>query len=1646
MSSIEEHLRNVTKDINISLLLHFDNIHVIEEKKYASYFGAPSNNQCVVNGVIVDTTQAQRQLDMWDCLAPCLLIPRVHIYLSGDTVAPLCVGYGMLGAEAAQTRFHHLCLDPLWPQDIRKASLSTCMQSTKVSIHDALGLNYTACRCIFEYTAGIPAVVHETFELLWMHKRANRTVDYTNETVLRNVMDTVVCASLVNKPFHCLYGLPDSIPDQALPLLSHVVALSSMGATISLSKPFFTQNTRVPFVYFLGALGAVFARGDSQDSCTLFWPKCVLRAIFRPVFREMHKIPFWKPAPFDPAVTLESPFLNTIGVMDVTTQPPPPQLRPPIQQQSQPGSTPHPPNNMAPSATESTPTAQITPTVSPQQLSTSSSQHTTFSDVYFFLRDTALAKIPFCAHPPLLQQQSHSGQMATSPSMQSLTAVPVDVGPVSDLLMEDYNVPVDRNQGTPHIMWKNWPQIRLYLLSKENDFKESKPPLTPSSVPRSRPQDKSSTTGTTGDNNSPTEQFSSCGGLDKCYSAWFQREDHPLGLSIIRAEVENFNAIVQSVTKRRTAAVLVIIALSIKERLAKLFNQDGYLYIPPGTHGINRSTGKLQSLSKEKLNELRLKSKHKAVTQFADSIEAGRKKRLGQLATNETKDTTNVNTSQNSVPPTLPFLMSVSPTSTPTALPSLKAPLKPSGKPKLPALNISAVKSDTSGKIDNESNVSRRNASKHVWIPQFMEVVLVNPQGLARILGVECVSALLAMHKSHLLFNRLETLLSSSSTVGVIDPSLYVVKQRTPLQPVTHVSNLTDPSKKIYGGSLPKGLSISVNSSLHEVGTTAGTTATHLQLDKSYMSSDVPVPTITEPSLPSPRDHRAPPLQSPRDLKVSLVSPRDLRLQSPRDLRSSLPSPRDHRTGLPSPRSRPIDDLPQASTTPRQKQLPPLALPPSEYPLASSVTGSTTKPRLAPVADRRPFTLHDSLTPQTLPTITPTASLLQFRHTGAGSNKYSICIIPEKIKKGFIITTSDSLLVNTRELINEATDLDDRFEFVDNSGDPVEETSEEIFTVGSIAEPTEGFQNYLDTNFPQDNPDAQEIYRHFLDTLGVKAKVYMQRYFIFKYEERLAKWSFPVTHECRGAVFENLSIPRGPISSGNATSASASVSTSTSTSTSTPTSSSTLETTIDSSESGVEKGTPLPTQADSGLNTAEPTATTVTQVTEKAAIPNESASISTTNSVEGKATNWRRLSRPFVKFFNFDETQCSVADTKHICENVASYCVQEKADGTCIQLYWVENEWFISTLGVIVNAKVFGSKDSTLTFAQSFMQSVEQITGSPFSFLCNLLDKRGTYLFELCSVVHPQITKYSTSRVYYLGYRTTLEGGEPAAPLDLSRIPGLRTPWTVPLSTFPPAALKSKRTLSNYCEHLHPPEEEGCSVQNREGFVLYCDGIPVGKIKHSAYMALVTMEIEFTQPKILRAFLVGNLDDVFSQLNEENRAFATTARELICTMQEEATATANLLRKSVSTSSPATKQKADAARIINSAKIHVPVKTYLFSSLPQILSTTPPEEFVEWLNQADKTVFTKVCQIVLAKHKASTRPPSTTPSPQEATGATNSKETASVQTTSPTEQVPQAPDTAVETTKPAEGTKESATTPTETVKRETTEEKKESKP
>ncbi len=123
------------------------------------------------------------------------------------------------------------------------------------------------------------------------------------------------------------------------------------------------------------------------------------------------------------------------------------------------------------------------------------------------------------------------------------------------------------------------------------------------------------------------------------------------------------------------------------------------------------------------------------------------------------------------------------------------------------------------------------------------------------------------------------------------------------------------------------------------------------------------------------------------------------------------------------------------------------------------------------------------------------------------------------------------------------------------------------------------------------------------------------------------------------------------------------------------------------------------------------------------------------------------LSRPFGRFYIYGEENADNLDF-----NFENALVQEKADGTLIQVYHDNEKWCVGTKGKAFAEGVAG-KHNNISFKTMFLQSAKFETEEEFQAYFNSLphdSKEYTYLFELIGPQNRIVTLYQKQEIRFL--------------------------------------------------------------------------------------------------------------------------------------------------------------------------------------------------------------------------------------------------------------------------------------------------------
>lgn len=192
-----------------------------------------------------------------------------------------------------------------------------------------------------------------------------------------------------------------------------------------------------------------------------------------------------------------------------------------------------------------------------------------------------------------------------------------------------------------------------------------------------------------------------------------------------------------------------------------------------------------------------------------------------------------------------------------------------------------------------------------------------------------------------------------------------------------------------------------------------------------------------------------------------------------------------------------------------------------------------------------------------------------------------------------------------------------------------------------------------------------------------------------------------------------------------------------------------------------------------------------------------------------EAEDWRVISRPFDKFFNYGEPNASKIDW-------STAVVQEKLDGSLAILYWYEGKWHVSTSGSPDAGGNVG--DLNFTFKDLFWRTFEANKLNLPNH--NMVDFN--FMFELMTPYNRIIVRHSEPKLALIGIRNRFSGQEFS--VSDSKFTHLNYPT---VRSFP---------LNNIDDILKSFDSIDGLAQ--EGYVVVDKTFNRNKIKHPQYVAV----------------------------------------------------------------------------------------------------------------------------------------------------------------------------------------------------------------
>lgn len=227
-----------------------------------------------------------------------------------------------------------------------------------------------------------------------------------------------------------------------------------------------------------------------------------------------------------------------------------------------------------------------------------------------------------------------------------------------------------------------------------------------------------------------------------------------------------------------------------------------------------------------------------------------------------------------------------------------------------------------------------------------------------------------------------------------------------------------------------------------------------------------------------------------------------------------------------------------------------------------------------------------------------------------------------------------------------------------------------------------------------------------------------------------------------------------------------------------------------------------------------------------------------------RANDWRVISRPFDRFFNWGEIV--LGDTF----DWSSFVAQEKIDGSLMILYHYAGKWNVATKGSPAANGTVG--DNPFTFADLFWEIFHK---EAYSTTANL-DPRATYLFELTSKYNRIVTNQlnNDGKLTLIGVRDTETGIE--FPVDLYR-EGFDVVRSFPMTTIEEILLAAKK--------LSPSQQEG--------FVLVDKNFNRIKIKSPKYVLIHHWKSGNIRRSLLDLWKSGESEELLSYHTEFQNEF-----------------------------------------------------------------------------------------------------------------------------------------------------------------------------
>ena len=222
-----------------------------------------------------------------------------------------------------------------------------------------------------------------------------------------------------------------------------------------------------------------------------------------------------------------------------------------------------------------------------------------------------------------------------------------------------------------------------------------------------------------------------------------------------------------------------------------------------------------------------------------------------------------------------------------------------------------------------------------------------------------------------------------------------------------------------------------------------------------------------------------------------------------------------------------------------------------------------------------------------------------------------------------------------------------------------------------------------------------------------------------------------------------------------------------------------------------------------------------------------------------EADRWRIISRPFDKFWNVHEGRAAAIDW-------GTARVQEKLDGSLMQLYWYQGQWHVGTSGTPDATGDVGG------FGFTFEQLFWRVWREQGCTLPSVHQQHLTFLFELCTPYNRVVVQHPGNSLRLIGVRDRESGNEYAM---LPEAAAGRM-WR-PVQEFPLTTIES--VLSTF-DTMKPLEQEGYVVVDTQFRRV--------KVKHPGYVALHHMRDSFSPRAFVEVVRKDEVEEVIAAFPE----------------------------------------------------------------------------------------------------------------------------------------------------------------------------------